>query len=193
MNLTDQELISGIRAGDHKAFEELYRMYYVYLCLIAEHITGNSADAEEVVSDVFVRLWNNRDKTEIILSVKNYLIKAVRNTSLNYIEQNKLKRKFTDSLDSSDLMLPVWDRDYPLGQMYEKEVMDILEKGINELPDACREIFLLSRNNDLKYNEIADKLGLSVNTIKTQIKIALSRLRENLKDFIAIILLLILL
>jgi len=184
MNLPDQQLVTGIRAGDLRAFEELYRIYYVYLCLIAEHITRNSSDAEEIVSDVFVKLWNNREKTEIIFSIKSYLIKAVRNTSLNYIEQNSLKRKLTDPIEDPDLWLPAWDSDYPLGQMYEQEVRDILEKGINELPDACREIFLLSRNEEMNYNEIAGKLGVSVNTIKTQIKIALSRLRANLKDYI---------
>jgi RNA polymerase sigma-70 factor (ECF subfamily) len=188
MNLSDQQLIAGIRAGDLEAFEELYRLYYVYLCLIAEHLTGNSSDAEEIVSDVFVRIWNNRDKTDIVYSVKSYLIKAVRNTALNYLEQNRQNRSLNDPIDNSDYKLFAWDSDYPLGQLYEQETRDILEHGINNLPDSCREIFLLSRNEDLKYTEIANKLGISVNTVKTQVKIALSRLRENLKDCLGIIL-----
>lgn len=186
MNLTDQKLIEGIRAGELEAFEELHRQYYIYLCIIAEHIIRNSSDAEEIVSDVFVKLWNSRSMT-VIESVKGYLIKAVRNTSLNYLEKNKLIRKFSSPISSDDYNLLVWDSDYPLGQLYCEEVTTLLEKGISELPDNCREIFLLSRKDDLKYNEIAGKLGISVNTVKTQLKIALSRLRGVLGDYLPLL------
>ena len=192
MDLIDQQLITGIRAGDLEAYEELYRHYYVYLCLVAQHIIGNPSDAEEIVSDVFVRLWKNRDKTEITFSLKSYLIKAVRNTSFNYLEQNKLYHKLTDPIDNSDFQLLAWESDFPLGQLYEQDIRNILEQGINTLPEACREIFILSRNNDLKYTEIAEKLGISVNTVKTQLKIALSRLRDHLKDYLKFIVFLIL-
>jgi RNA polymerase sigma-70 factor (ECF subfamily) len=189
MNLTDQQLIEEIRAGNLESFEELHRLYYVYLCLIAEHITGNSSDAEEIVSDVFVKMWGNRFVTRIDTSVRGYLIRAVMNTSLNYLERNHPPRKLSVPVSDADYKLLAWDSDYPLGQLYCEEVRNLLEKGINELPDACREIFLLSRNDDLKYSEIAGKLGISVNTVKTQLKIALSRLRNNLKDYLPVILL----
>jgi len=97
----------------------------------------------------------------------------------------------TDSISDSDYKLLAWDSDYPLGQLYEKEIMSILQKGITELPEACREIFILSRTDNMKYSEIADKLGISVNTVKTQMKIALAYLRENLKDYLMLLLLLI--
>jgi len=187
MNLKDQILIEGIRAGELEAFEELYRQYYTYLCLIAEHITRNTSDAEEAVSDVFVRLWKNRS-VAVIDSIKGYLITAVRNTSLNYIEKNNLARRLTDPINSGDFNLLIWDSDYPLGQLYREEVHHLLEKGIGELPESCREIFLLSRRDELKYNEIAGKLGISVNTVKTQLKIALSHLRDNLKDYLPLLL-----
>lgn len=187
MELSNQQLINGIQKGDVAAFEELYRQYYIFLCLIAEHIVRNHSDAEEIVSDVFVRLWNIREKIDITTSVKGYLIKAVHNTSLNYLERFRLTQKLTDSLSNSDYEFLAWDSDYPLGQLYEKEIMNILEQGISELPDGCRKIFILSRNEDMKYSDIADKLGISVNTVKTQMKIALARLRENLKDYLIIL------
>lgn len=183
MEYSDQQLITCIREGDLDAFEELHKRYYVFLCLIAEHIVRNHNDAEEIVSDVFVRLWTIREKTGIISSLKGYLIKAVHNTSLNYIEQNKRRFYLTDRLNDSDRRLLAWDSDYPLGRLYEDEIIKILREGLDKLPDGCREIFLLSRKNDMKYNEIADKLGISVNTVKTQMKIALSRLHEDLKDY----------
>jgi RNA polymerase sigma-70 factor (ECF subfamily) len=191
MEYSNRQLINGIQQGDIAVFEELYKKYYVFLCLIAEHIVRNPADAEEIVSDVFVKLWNIRKKINITISIKGYLVKAVHNTSLNYVERRGFNSKRIDSFANSDYKLLAWDSDYPLGQLYEKEITQILERGISELPDCCRQIFILSRNEDLKYSEIADKLGISVNTVKTQMKIALTRLRENLKDYLMILLLFI--
>jgi RNA polymerase sigma-70 factor (ECF subfamily) len=188
MKNSNQQLIDGIKQGDVAAFEELYKQYYIFLCLIAEHIVRNHSDAEEIVSDVFVKLWNIRENIDITTSIKAYLVKAVHNTSINYLERSKISNKITDSLSNSEYKLLVWDSDYPLGQLYEKEIMNILDNGINTLPDACRQIFILSRNEDLKYSDIADKLGISVNTVKTQMKIALARLREILKDYLMIFL-----
>jgi RNA polymerase sigma-70 factor, ECF subfamily len=188
MEFSDEQITKGIRQGDISAFEELYRRYYVFLCLIARHIVNNASDSEEIVSDVFVKLWNNRDKTEITTSLKAYLVKAVRNTSINYIERNSFEKKQTGQLDNQDYKYLAWDSDYPLGQLYEKEILKILDEGIGKLPDACREIFMLSRNEDMKYAEIAIRLGISINTVKTQIKIALAHLRAELKNYFALIL-----
>jgi RNA polymerase sigma-70 factor, ECF subfamily len=187
MEYSNQQLIDGIQKGDIAAFEILYKKYYIFLYLIAEHIARNPSDAEEIVSDVFVKLWNIREKIDITTSIKAYLVKAVHNTSINYIERYKMRNKLTDSLDNDDYRLLAWDSDYPLGQLYEKEIIDILDNGVKSLPDACRQIFILSRNDDMKYSEIADKLGISINTVKTQVKIALARLRENLKDYMMIL------
>jgi len=183
MEDTEQKLLEGIRKGDLTSYEDLYNKYYVYLCLVAEHIVRNHSDAEEIVSDVFVRFWNLRERIEIISSVRAYLIRAVHNASLNFIEQNALRLKSTGRLSSSDLKVLAWDSDYPLGRLYEKELQDILANCINNLPEGCREIFLMSRDKDLKYNEISGKLGISVNTVKTQLKIALSRLRDAVRSY----------
>jgi RNA polymerase sigma-70 factor, ECF subfamily len=190
MEYSNQQLIASIQKGDVVAFKELYKQYYIFLCLIAAHIVRNHYDAEEIVSDVFVKLWNIREKIEITTSIKAYLVKAVHNTSINYLDRSKTTNRLTDSLNNSDYKLLAWDSDYPLGQLYEKEILDILDHGISTLPDACRKIFLLSRNEDMKYSDIADKLGISVNTVKAQMKIALARLRETLKDYLIILLLL---
>ena len=193
MERVDQQLINGLQKGDLNAFEELYRQYYVFLCLIAENMVRDPADAKEIVSDVFVRLWNIREKIEINTSVKGYLIRAVRNTSLNYLGQKRQNGILTDRLDDSDYQLYAWSSDYPLGRLFEEEARKILDQGIDSLPAACREIFLLSRNEELKYSEIAEKLGISVNTVKTQLKIALSRLREALKEYLLILIFILLL
>ena len=192
MEFSDPQHIHGLKQSDITAFEALYKQFYVYLCLVAEHIVRNPCDAEEIVSDVFVKLWNIRDKINITTSIKWYLVKAVRNTSLNYIEKNKPNKNLTIGLSSADHEILSWDSDYPLGQLYQKEILTILDNSINELPDACKEIFLLSRNQDMKYDQIAGKLGISINTVKTQMKIALARLRESLKDYLMILIFFIL-
>jgi RNA polymerase sigma-70 factor (ECF subfamily) len=191
MENSDQQLFYSIKKGEIAAFEELYRKYYILLCLVAEHIVRDSSDAEEIVSDVFVKLWTIREKIDITTSLKGYLLKTVRNISLNYLERLRITNKFTYSLSSSDYELLSWDSDYPLGQLYQKEIINILDQQINTLPKGCKEIFMLSRNSNLKYSEIANKLGISVNTVKTQMKIALAHLRKSLKDYLMILLLFI--
>lgn len=184
MDDSDKYLINGLRQGNIAAFEELHKRYYVFLCLISEHIVRNPCDAEEIVSDVFVKLWNMREKLEITFSIKSYLTKAVHNTSLNHIEHNKQRNLLTSSLSDSDQKLLSWDSDYPIGRLYKSEILEILGQGISRLPDECREIFLLCRDREMKYMDIAAKLEISVNTVKTQMKIALARLRETLKDYL---------
>lgn len=184
--MDDKQLLEKVISGDKPTFELLYHKYYVFLCLIAEHITHNPSDAEEIVSDVFLKLWNNRQNLHVS-SVRAYLIKAVQNTSLNYLERNAAMG-IVSNIDTIPHDLLRWENDYPLGRLYEQEVLNILKKGINSLPEGCREIFLLSRNRKLSYQEIADKLQISVNTVKTQMKIAIARLRECLKDYMHLVL-----
>jgi RNA polymerase sigma-70 factor (ECF subfamily) len=193
MEHADQQLIIGLQNGNLAAFEELYKQYYIFLCLVAGHIVRDPSDAKEIVSDVFIKLWNIREKIEINTSVKGYLIKAVRNTSLNYLIQKRQNRDLTDRLDDPEYQLHAWSSDYPMGRLFEEDVRNILNQSIDSLPDACREIFQLSRYEELNYCEIAEKLGISVNTVKTQLKIALSRLRSALKDYLLIFIFMMLL
>ena len=178
MESSEQISESSLETYNIASFEELYKQYYIYLCLISRHIVRNHSDAEEIVSDVFFKLWNLRDKISTIRSIKAYLIKAVCNTSLNLIEQNSKRSEQTDLGNKSALKILAWDSDYPLGQLYEKELLEKIKKGIDDLPESCREIFLLSRDREMKYDEISRKMGISVNTVKTQMKIAISRMRK---------------
>ena len=180
----DKSLINGLKKGDIASFEKLYKKYYVYLCLVSQQIVKEPLDAEEIASDVFVKLWIIRDRIGEIESIKAYLIKSVRNSSINHIRhlcattKGALESK-TDFYECLD----VCSDDYPLGHLMEEETIKIIEKGISELPEKCRNIFLMSRDHNVKYNDIASQLGISINTVKTQIKIALKRMRILLKDY----------
>src|SRR5450759_3157409 len=87
MEDSNQQLINSIKQGDIAAFETIYKKYYIFLCLIAEHIVRNPSDAEEIVTDVFVKIWNIREKINITSSIKAYLVKAVHNLSLIHISE----------------------------------------------------------------------------------------------------------
>jgi RNA polymerase sigma-70 factor (ECF subfamily) len=187
MDYSNPQFTKGLKSADLEIFELLYKEYYVLLCIIAERIVRNPEDAEEVVSDVFIKLWNNKDSIHTINSLKAYLIKAVQNTAINYLHRHDYKH-ITERIDQLSLELLTWDDDYLLGQLYEKEIGIILNREINSLPKGCREIFLLSRDEELSYKEIAQRLGITVNTVKSQMKVALSRLREILQDYLHIIL-----
>lgn len=188
MGDTDQGLMEQVRAGHLRAYEKLYKKYYNYLIEVAYHIVKNENDSEEIVSDVFVKIWKNRQEIIITTSLKAYLIRAVHNSSLNYLEKVRTKNSLFDDYSLEDLKILAWDSDYPLGQLYEKDISKILNKCIEQLPEGCRKAFILSRGRNLTYHDIAREMGISVNTVKMQIKIALSRLRLALRDYLGVVL-----
>ncbi len=179
--LLDQKTINftGNETEDLKLLKLLHEKYYGYLCQLSEYIVKDTQDAEEVVSDVFIKLWTNRTHISFTSSVKAYLCKAVRNTSLNYALKNSKITKISITNNYAVLNLLSEDNNQ-YDYFFNQETSQIIQKGIDDLPPCCKNIFLLSRNKDMSYNEIADHLSISVNTVKTQIKIALARLREKL-------------
>lgn len=171
------ERISGIILSDRKAFQELFGLYYAPLCLFANTIVHDRDDVEEIVQGFFVKLWEKRDSIEISTSVKNYLFGSVRNLCYNYIKHEKVKKIYEadivqsgETLDASDFCM-------------ETELKQAIEKGIQDLAPRKKEIFLMSRSEGLKYQEIADKLGISIKTVETQMGLALKELRARLSIF----------
>ena len=172
--------------NNREDFEKLYVEYYSMLCIIAFEYTRNKALAEEMVSEVFFALWKKRETIVITTSIKNYLIKSVQNTCLQYI---RAKKQDVQSLDENPGFMHIpWGNDYTLGRLFEKELSQMIEAAIQSLPERCRKIFLLSRDQELSYAQIAQTLRISENTVKTQIKTALSRLRTALKDYLVSVL-----
>ncbi|MEC3880584.1 RNA polymerase sigma-70 factor [Parapedobacter sp. 10938] len=165
-------------------FERCYKAYYSMLCMIAYEYTRDQIQAEEMVSHTFLALWEKRESLQITTSVKNYLIKSTQNTCLQYLRKRKLEtQSLTDDFVAAHIP---WSSDYPLGQLFEKELSNIVDKAIEALPPQCRKVFLLSRVEELSYIQIAKALQVSENTVKTQMKTALSRLRHALKEYLPI-------
>ncbi|HPR33491.1 MAG TPA: RNA polymerase sigma-70 factor [Prolixibacteraceae bacterium] len=174
----EKEVFLKIRKGDPQSFEILFRTYYAPLCHFARQYLADRDDCEELVQAFFLKIWEKREELDISTSVRNYLFRAVRNHCLNFIKHQKIVRQHHDEvLKNSEAG---WEsRDYIL----EADLEDKIRQGIDSLPQRRKEIFLLSRDEGLKYREIADRLGISIKTVETQMGQALKDLREKLKDY----------
>ena len=173
----DQVLFEKIRSGDIRAFETLFHRYYKHLCVYATSLIHEDDEAEEFVQDMFVRIWDKRFQLEIKSSVRNYLFRSVKNLCLNYISHNRIKSAYTRKVLSEAGNM---DDDE---SFFEPELAAKIEKCISELPEKRREIFRLSREAGLKYQEIAETLGISVKTVEVQMGLALKALRDKLKEY----------
>ena len=179
----DYILFEKIKKGDKKAFEALFHRYYGILCHYAALLVKNEAEAEEIVQELFVRIWEKREKIQIDTSLKNYLFRAVKNQSLNYIQHNQIKNQYAQKVIHETEAVKTDDNNYA-----EIGLLHKIEESINSLPEKRQEIFRLSRQQGLKYREIAEKLNISVKTVETQMGLAIKTLREKLKHYSGILL-----
>ena len=174
----EKDLFERIKKGDEKAFEMLFHKYYGHLCSFAAKIINDDDSAEEIVQDLFVKLWEKREKLFIETSLKNYLFRSVKNLCLNFIQHNKTKIQHAQIVLSEVESNFSDDDNYP-----EIDLVVKIEESINSLPEKRKEIFRLSRQEGLKYHEIAQKLNISVKTVETQMSLAIKTLREKLKNY----------
>lgn len=173
------KLFEKIKQGDEKAFGTIFHHFYPLLCTIASGITGNDYIAEEIVQDLFVKLWEKKKSILIDTSLKNYLIRAVKNQCLNYLEHKKVQQRLIDDFISGNKSEEIDDFTF-----IDDELLKKIEESISSLPDKRRKIFRLSREEGKKYNEIAAEMKISPKTVEAQIGLALKTLRSNLKDLI---------
>jgi len=170
--------------GYKKTFEWIFKTYYRALCFYAEGMVGEKEAAEEIVSEFFLKLWENHEKIHITTSLQAYLYKSIFNNCLKYLEQLKVLRKYREHaqymMESCDLFQLQNDNN-PLSMIISEETVGEIERAIDALPPQCKEVFQLLRFDGLSYQEIADKLGVSINTVRTQITRAMAKLRESLK------------
>lgn len=192
-NLMEKQLIENLRRGDESAFRCIYDRYYESLCRFADLFLHDAALAEEIVDDVIFYLWEHRTEVEIAYSLRAYLMRSVRNRCLN--ELNSLSRR--EELRFSSFSLPentefldslFIEKEHPLGYLLEQELEDELLRGIEALPEECRTVFKKSRFEQKKYEEIAQELNISVNTVKYHIKNALAFLQKHVSSYLKLLL-----
>ncbi|MFC1555343.1 sigma-70 family RNA polymerase sigma factor, partial [candidate division KSB1 bacterium] len=131
---------------------------------------------------IFYKLWLNRDKLNITISLRSYLYKTVRNSALNY---NRDKKGFSIISLDSDALEDMSQT--PLEKLDQKEILTLLQLSIEKLPEKCRQIFIMNRYDGLKYRQIAEILDVSVNTVETQMGRAFKKLRKQLISFLSIL------
>ncbi|MGF1587535.1 MAG: RNA polymerase sigma-70 factor [Bacteroidales bacterium] len=193
MENLEKRILKELKYGSKKAFEYVFKTYYDSLCRYAEEILKDRDQAEDVVENLFIVIWEDRIKIDIHTSFRSYLYRSTYNACLNIIRKRKSESKYRDFfLNHSDFSKfhDYGSSSYPLSGIIEKEMESDIAKIIDALPPQCKKVFLMSRVDDLSHLEIADKLDLSVNTVKSHIMNALKKIQVALKNMMIVLVLL---
>lgn len=191
MEHTEKLILKELKNGNEKAYKYLYDHHYTALCQVANGYLHDDFLAETIVGDVIFHLWEIRDSLEISISIRAYLMRAVRNRCLNHICLEREQREVSFSAFSPEEFPEKYivSENYPLGLLLERELEDKIRSAISHLPKDCKTVFIKSRLEDKKYETIAQELEISINTVKYHIKNALSLLHEELGKYLIFLLL----
>ncbi|MCD6013649.1 MAG: polymerase sigma-70 factor [Flavipsychrobacter sp.] len=170
--------ISADPAGFENVFKTHFKNLHAYACTIIR----NEADAEEIVQNVFYKLWEKKEQINIEQSIAGYLYRSVYNECLNYLKHAKVKENYRGAQIAATK-----DIDNASDSLIIKELRVKIENAIRELPEQCRAIFQMSRFEGLRYREIAGKLGISEKTVENQMGKALKTLRMKLLEYLPVI------
>ncbi|MFA5818438.1 MAG: RNA polymerase sigma-70 factor [Bacteroidales bacterium] len=178
----EQELLRLIKNNDERFLELLFKLYYSKLCVYATTFIKIPDLAEEIVQETFIKFWENRASIKIDISFKAYIFKSVHNNCINYLKKSDLirrqsKQMFDEIMYHNELALQNFSSEI-IESLVSDELESRLNNALDDLPPQSRKIFIMNRFDQLTYNEIAKELKISVNTVKTQMKRALKKLRE---------------
>lgn len=172
-------------SADPAQFENVFKTHFQNLHAYANTIVRDDDDAEEIVQNVFYKLWEKRAQIKIDQSLSAYLYRSVYYESLNFLKHAKVKENYRADAVSSARQVT-----NPTDNLILKELRAKIESAVNELPEQCRTVFQMSRYEGLRYKEISDKLGISVKTVENHLGKALKVLRTKLLDYLPIMILL---
>lgn len=174
----DAEIVRRIRHGDVKQFESLFRSSYVSLVRYAKKLIRDHDTAEEIVQDLFFRLWQNKEKLYIESSLNGYLFRAVHNSCMHHIEHLKVIDSYAHRMAERSPESP----ESPGDILHHKELQAKVARILEKLPERCGRIFCMSRFEGLKYSEIAERLSVSVKTVEANMGKALKEFRKALAE-----------
>ena len=187
MEFQDEQIALRLSKRDEAAFEQVFKTHYKNLHAYAFTILKDEDEAEEMVQQVFFKLWERSEHLSFSGPIAAYLYRAVHNESLNFIKHQKVKAGH--QLHVAYSMKNKTEQASP--KMIRKELENKFREALNELPEQCRTVFQLSRFEEMKYKEIADKLDISVKTVENHMGKALKLLRTKLVDFLPLLLILL--
>jgi RNA polymerase sigma-70 factor, ECF subfamily len=186
--MEDIDLLKKLKQDDGKAFEELFRRYFTPLLNYARFYTGNFHLAEDLVHDVFYKIWEKRRILAVNTSFKSYLYRSVHNNCIQYLRHLKVVKEHSKKQEvkhEEALLMNQLYFEVGLSKLMEKEIQGLTEEVVGSLPEKTRDIFSMSRNRHQKNSEIAKKLNITEKTVEYHITKALSILRRELKDYLA--------
>ncbi|MDR2918161.1 MAG: RNA polymerase sigma-70 factor [Tannerella sp.] len=169
------------------SFDHIYVVYYPRMIRFAREYILQIEDAENIVQDIFLSLWEKREVLEVKISLTAYLFTLVRNRCLNFLRHQAIKDEFSKEFEAKRIALEELNHSFSS----DEDIETIVNEAINKLPERCKAIFIKSRIEGKKYKEIAEELDVSVNTVENQIAIALRKLRLELKDYLPLLLFLL--
>jgi RNA polymerase sigma-70 factor (family 1) len=176
---TDQDLTALLKEGDVAAFTEIYDRFQPLLYVYACKIVKDDDEAEDIVQDVFIYLWDKREDIHFTASLKAYLYSAVKYKFMNLLDHKKVRADYSASMqrfmDVGDYITDNYIR--------EKEFIAVIESEVALLPEKMREVFLMSRKQNLSNKQIADRLNITEKTARNQVNTALHKLRVRLGLF----------
>ncbi|HVU59057.1 MAG TPA: RNA polymerase sigma-70 factor [Puia sp.] len=188
MEFTDATIIQLLKDRDETGFEQVFKFYFKNLYKYALTILQDHDQAEDIVQNVFYKLWDKMDSLNFHDSLAAYLYRAVYNESLNHLKHKKVRHTYQTYITRS-----MKDQtDGAQRKVMFSELERRLQTAINELPEQCRTIFQMSRFEELRYLDIAQRLGISVKTVENQMGKALKLLRVKLIDYLPFIVILLL-
>lgn len=163
---------------DIREFESLFQQHYQWLCLLCFRITRNWSEAEDLVQEFFARCWQKRDSIVIRESWKAFAARSVKNAALNQLQKDNIRHKHENAAQSDTEFL---QENAEAETADEQRYLNLIN-AINQLPEQRRKVFLLSRSPDLRYTDIAELLGISVNTVKMHVRLSYQELRKVLES-----------
>ena len=177
----NKSFITALKAGEEKVFDVVYRHYFRRLCAFCSQYVGEQEEIEEIVQETMMWLWENRKSLVADMSLKSLLFTIVRNKCLNTISHIQVKQQVHERLYAK------FQEQFENPDFYIGELMALASKAIRELPDQYRKAFEMNRFEEMTYNEIAERTGVSPKTIAYRISQALKILRTKLKDYIPLL------
>lgn len=181
----DALLVAALKFDSHEAFVKIFRQYYANLVHFTARFIPDKSSCEDIVQEAFIRVWTNRKKLETDTSIRSYLISLVQNLALNELRHRKVKMQYQDMNHETILSLS------PDEHMFFSELSDAYETALARLEPEVRETLMLSRQEKMKYSEIAQRLNISVRTVESRISKGLKFLQQNLQIYKNLILIIL--
>lgn len=192
MNQAELDLIKAIKARDEKAFREFFFLYYKDLYKYATFILKREVEADDILQEVFLSVWNQGDKLNVTVSFNSYLYRAVYLKCIKLLQKHESERKhqvnYSRIIREAFLLENYFDKNIP-ASLFEKEFRLKLKTAVENLPNKTRQTFQLSRNEGLKNHEITKKMQISIKAVEANMTRALKLLKRNLKEFLPFFLL----